>query len=405
MGLAERLRALMDERGFSGKALARKVPCDAAYVSRLINGKQRPSRNIARRLDEILGASGALAALAPVPHNESRAQQFHPLAEAVDLGAWLEQTNIGPGTLGYLASTAQRLANDYTRKPPLTVLNDAVEVQRRITALLRHGRQHLGQAHDLCRIAAETFALLTLLCSDVGEYAAADAYGHAGWICAKESGSDLASAFVLSAQAKTAQWEKRYMEAAARARLGYELCPPAGTRILLACQEANAAQAVGDFTRAREALSRARAAQDAIPDHGASTAWSCPLPREANYAAIVNLGCGDFARSLKEAGRADEAWSTGAPWVYGTWAQVRIGAAIAHVGDGEAEGAAQEIAPVLAIPSDYRVVTITDRLAYVNRLLQAPRYRDNHAAADLGDQIAEFCASSLRGKALAPGER
>src|SRR6266702_5666396 len=65
MGFAERLRALMDERGLSGNALARRVPCDPGYISRLASGKQQPSRNIAKLLDDALDAGGTLAALAP----------------------------------------------------------------------------------------------------------------------------------------------------------------------------------------------------------------------------------------------------------------------------------------------------------------------------------------------------
>jgi hypothetical protein len=136
------------------------------------------------------------------------------------------------------------------------------------------------------------------------------------------------------------------------------------------------------------------------PEDDGRTAWSCPPAREANYAAIVNLGAGELERSLSDVGRADEAWASGCAWVYGTWAQVRIGAAIAHVRNGEAEGAAGEIAPVLSLPAEYRVVTVTDRLLYVNQLLRGPRYRDNSAATNLTAAIAEFCASSLRKKAI-----
>lgn len=62
---AEVLSGLMDERDISGNKLAREVPCNAAYICRLRNGKQRPSRKIARRLDEVLDAGGELAALVP----------------------------------------------------------------------------------------------------------------------------------------------------------------------------------------------------------------------------------------------------------------------------------------------------------------------------------------------------
>ena len=64
---AEALTALMAERGVSGSALARQVPCDRALISRYLSGRQQPSRRIAGRIDEVLGAGRELAALALVP--------------------------------------------------------------------------------------------------------------------------------------------------------------------------------------------------------------------------------------------------------------------------------------------------------------------------------------------------
>jgi transcriptional regulator with XRE-family HTH domain len=60
---ASRLAALMAERGLGVLALARRVPCDKALISRLAAGRQQPSAQIARRLDDILEVGGALAAL------------------------------------------------------------------------------------------------------------------------------------------------------------------------------------------------------------------------------------------------------------------------------------------------------------------------------------------------------
>lgn len=56
------LQALMAERGLGVLALARKVPCDKAMISRLVNGGTRPSEQMAQRLDDVLGAGGQLAA-------------------------------------------------------------------------------------------------------------------------------------------------------------------------------------------------------------------------------------------------------------------------------------------------------------------------------------------------------
>lgn len=67
MDFAELLRALMRERGVSGNGLARRAFCDKALISRLANGRQRPSANMARVLDDALEAGGKLTALTETP--------------------------------------------------------------------------------------------------------------------------------------------------------------------------------------------------------------------------------------------------------------------------------------------------------------------------------------------------
>ena len=64
MDFAEQLRALMTERGIGVRELARRVYRDKGYISRLASGKQRPSLEAARDMDQILCASGGLVALA-----------------------------------------------------------------------------------------------------------------------------------------------------------------------------------------------------------------------------------------------------------------------------------------------------------------------------------------------------
>jgi hypothetical protein len=64
LGFSAELRRLAEAHGWSGNELARRVPCNRAYISRLVNGKQMPSVWIAARLDEELGASGVLIASA-----------------------------------------------------------------------------------------------------------------------------------------------------------------------------------------------------------------------------------------------------------------------------------------------------------------------------------------------------
>ncbi|HUY51668.1 MAG TPA: helix-turn-helix transcriptional regulator [Streptosporangiaceae bacterium] len=84
MNFSEALRALMTERAISGNALARRVPCDKALISRLAGGTQQPSANMARRLDDVLGAAGELVALAKLcRQRRAVAVQGPPDAETV----------------------------------------------------------------------------------------------------------------------------------------------------------------------------------------------------------------------------------------------------------------------------------------------------------------------------------
>ncbi|MQY04099.1 hypothetical protein [Actinomadura macrotermitis] len=105
---------------------------------------------------------------------------------------------------------------------------------------------------------------------------------------------------------------------------------------------------------------------------------------------------------LRSAQAADDAWAEGDPWVYGTWAQVRIGAAIARVMKGDAEGAAEELAPVLDLGSEYRVVTIIGRVGEVAGRLGHSLYKGDPRAHDLHERIHAFQAGSLERQPSTP---
>jgi transcriptional regulator with XRE-family HTH domain len=60
----EKLVALMDARGLSAAETARRTGCSAGYLCNVIHGRKRPSARVAAGLDDLLGASGELVALA-----------------------------------------------------------------------------------------------------------------------------------------------------------------------------------------------------------------------------------------------------------------------------------------------------------------------------------------------------
>jgi tetratricopeptide (TPR) repeat protein len=142
----EELRALMVARGISGNALAKQVPCDAALVSRYLSGKQRPSRWMADRFDEVLAAGGKLAMLAP-----------HPPAAELPIGRLFPATATCPD--GYppadadyvdeLRHTTWQLAAMDTRHGGDDVLALAARAFRSAHTMLASGAYLPGVEHDL----------------------------------------------------------------------------------------------------------------------------------------------------------------------------------------------------------------------------------------------------------------
>ena len=60
----ERVLALLEARGLSLREAARRVPCDASHLSKVVHGRKRASLRVAARLDDLLEAAGELVALA-----------------------------------------------------------------------------------------------------------------------------------------------------------------------------------------------------------------------------------------------------------------------------------------------------------------------------------------------------
>ncbi len=138
MGFAERLRALMAERGLTGLALARKVRCDQAYISRLASGKQRPSQKIAQILDEVLGAGGELETLATLTQVPAQPSASPVTAETVPdgygecdyLDAVERRELLRLSALGLLAGPSVRASGELLRQLLERVLGTAETYNR-----------------------------------------------------------------------------------------------------------------------------------------------------------------------------------------------------------------------------------------------------------------------------------
>jgi tetratricopeptide (TPR) repeat protein len=319
----------------------------------------------------------------------------HLTDEATHLAAWAEQTNVGDQSIALLADATHRLAENHTRLAPRNALNDVLSTHQQVQTLLRDRKPRLRQMRDLYKIGSDLLAHACILLGDLHNDDGAMAYGVTAALYAREAGANQAAA--LSAQAKTDRWRGRYAASAELARRGFDASPNTPLRIMLAGQQANALALLGDHERARQAWRRAEEAADGplTCDSGISP-WSCPPPRRALYALSVALQAGNHEMALRAAELADAAWASGDPWVLGTWAQVRFGAATAYVMMGELDGAAEQVRPVMAAMSpEFRLATVTNYLVNIDRRLQHAHFRESTIAADLREQIRVFNAAAL----------
>jgi hypothetical protein len=135
MGFAETLCELMDHRGISANALAAQVPCDKALISRYHNGRQHPSSRLARRVDEVLGGGGQLAALAGESPVDGEDGGSGDEIGAMELARRAAATDVGTATIERLERAVDSLAVAYPGTAP--------------AALLRRVRAHLGYVTTL----------------------------------------------------------------------------------------------------------------------------------------------------------------------------------------------------------------------------------------------------------------
>ena len=142
------LARLMRERGTGVRELARLVPCNPGHVSNLRNGKARPSPELAQILDDILGAGGALAALAAAG---SRPGPVGDL-QLIELARRAEASDLGVGTLELLAVSTDRLCRDYPTVDP-RVLSDQARIRLGYVTNLLGKRVTLTQHRDLLVVA------------------------------------------------------------------------------------------------------------------------------------------------------------------------------------------------------------------------------------------------------------
>ena len=308
---------------------------------------------------------------------------------------WLSATNTSDAAIERASHAAARLAGMHTRVPARQLLPDVLQLHGATQVLLRDGRQHLHQTRELLHAEGMTLAHASVLLSDLGRHRDAERHGKAAVLCLKEADASQATGWY--ALAKTARWQRKYQAAAELASRGFETGPVTPMSVQLASYEANSAALLGDVRRARQALDRAEMIAEMLPeDADPGSPWGFPAQRRTVFRMSVLLRTGDPQGALRAAADADAQWAAGDEHIPGTWAQVRIGAAIARLLHDAPDGAADELAPVFAgMPPEFRIATVTGWLADLDARLADRPYSRSPEVIALREHIRDFTAEAL----------
>jgi hypothetical protein len=333
------------------------------------------------------------------PRDVDRGSDSHLVTATGDLSSlttWVAESNTSRDAVEQIARGTESLARAHPNTPAKKLLPEVIRLQRQTQSILQSGKQRLSETRDLYKLNSDLLAHACMLLGDLKQDQLAEQHGYAATLLANEA--QATGAVAWGARAKTARWQDKYVESADLARQGYDRSPQEPIRVQLAWYEANAAALLGDHNRANEAARRAHEAAETCLDASSGlSVWSFPTERQALFALSVATITGDADSALRAAAMADAGWESGDPRLPATWAQIRVGAGIAHLMNGSLEAAIGEVTPMLNLDPQFRMSTVTRYLEKLYRRLGHQRFEGSPAAAQLREDIQAFNSDALKG--------
>lgn len=262
------LRALMNERGISANALAHQVPCDKALISRYLNGRQQPSRRMARRLDDVLGSGSRLAGIARQDHPSQAPRETDLDGEiaGLELARRAAATDVGTATVERLEQAVDVLAIAYPTSPPAALLERTGTYLSYVTGLLDR-RMTLAEHRRLLVTAGWLSLLASTSLTDLLRHDAAGTYLVTAEQMAAEADHGELTAWCLETRAWVAVTGKDYGQAVALARGAQAAAPKRSSAMIQAvAQEGRALARLGSAYDTRRALARLETLVSPLPE-------------------------------------------------------------------------------------------------------------------------------------------
>jgi hypothetical protein len=290
-------------------------------------------------------------------------------------------------------SDSERLAIDYVRTPPTTILDEASALRARILRTLEQHRRP-KDARELYLVSGLLSGIIAYACLDLGHPEEAGTQARAGAVCADFAGHDGLRAWLFGTRSLIARFQSRYRTALDLAREGLQYSGDGTSVVRLRCGEAQSLANLGDAGGTHHALNLARDARDAVNSRDVSKGIFAFSEAKQTYysgSALIWLSGRREARTAEQGSqRAIRLFQSGPQEDRSLSDEVlaHIYLATARVHLGELEGVVEALRPVLAIPAQERISWQKKRLARVGELLNVGRLHSSRTARIVRDEIA-----------------
>lgn len=243
------MRRLRMGAGLSQLMLARLINYHPSHISKMENGVELPSRAFARACDSALRANGALIGLVPV---KADVLPVDPTV-ATELIRRLRLSDIDRETLDVLASTTDRLCEQYVYRPAAQLRREAGSWLRYISRLLDR-RVGLREHRELLVTAGWLALLVGCIEYDSGLSAAAEATR----VSASQLGTEAGHADIVAWSLEMAAWFAHTTNdpigTLANAEAGQRVASRSGVTVQLAAHRARALARMGDHRGVHDVL-------------------------------------------------------------------------------------------------------------------------------------------------------
>jgi hypothetical protein len=341
-GFTELVRSLMAERNVSVRGLAARVGYDQGGLSKIIAGQRRCPPNLARLIDDELGAGGVvIEASAGAPEPPADAERVRraledALANGMMSGGMLDDWDASVARYGYRTrdTPSPLLLADFTAD--LADLRLAIGRHRSASALPR-----------LALTAARMSGLVCLTLVKAGDRQAWRRWGRTARHAATEAGDQAALSWATAQESYGYYYAGDMPGAVTCARHAQDVVRvPCVGAALAAALEMRAHAAMGDAPAAMAAL-------DAAEDIHGRLPGSDLTPSAFGYAeSQLRFHAGDALTRLGDTRAArpvlDRALELCLPGDYTDWAMIRLNGAACLVAGGDADAALAYAAETLA---------------------------------------------------------